>query len=335
MLSNPGNIVANGTGNWDAGTVIDELGFIGSSQNGYNLYDDCLGAELWHPQHVVRLANKDGRAYFMVSQSDEGGGFITLLQTNPNQLDVATDKVIPPGDIRGSVGNYIWVDGYPSNDSNPIGAWNHPGKMEVLGGVLVVAAQNWSPPFFCGSGGEGRSVDTLLFYDVTDPEHPQYWGSIDEDELGVSEISTVSIVRTPLDQFVLNAGGDGRFSTWTAPEVSPDINNWTRIPTNTNYTFTGQHGMNFNSFQNGVEQIIYFDSDGEADRIIFSEYSSDASAIPPLAFQSQISHSVTLIGADRHWDSDSLYVSQFGEPIIYSMESDSGMNGILFQLHIK
>jgi hypothetical protein len=334
ILTHPINPVANTIGDWDrsSDTRLDQLGFT-AADTGYNIYEECSGFELWHPQHVVRLANKDGRAYFMVAQSDEGGGFITLLQTNPGHLDPRTDLVTASESPRGHVGRYIWSDGYPDNGSNPIGQWNHPGKMDVVGGVLVVAAQNWSSNFVCGDDGLGSSPDAVLFYDVSDPEHPQYWGLIDEDDLGVNEISTVSLVRTPGGEYLLNAGGDGRFSTWVAREVRPDINNWSRIPTATGYTFTGQHGMNFNVSQDGIEQIMYFDSSGEDDSVSIRADTANSNAIPPLTTTQSWSFDVDLVGADRHWDSDSLYVTQFGMPVIYSMESDFGSDGLLFQLH--
>ena len=81
----------------------------------------------------------------------------------------------------------------------------------------------------------------------------------------------------------------------------------------------------------GVERIMYFDSSGAGDRITFREYQLDQNL--SLAPISSAQHSVRLIGADRHWDSDSLYVTTGGMPVIYSMESASGHNGVLFQAY--
>jgi hypothetical protein len=351
-LTRPANPIANDLGIWESvggwapNVRTDQLGFTSTdASKGYNYYDTCGGTiELWHPQHVVRLPNKDGRGYFMVAQSDSGGGFITLMQTNPGQLDPQTDLVKPPAAARSEVGKYIWASAFPSNGSNPIGSWNHPGKMEVIGGLLVVAAQNWTASLACKSG-TGSSIDALLFYDVSDPEFPKYIGMINEDELGVNEISTLAIVKTSSGQYLLNAGGDGRFSTWIADEVKPTIETWTKLEMPSSFTFSGQHGMNFNSYQKmtvvsrksppaGTERIMYFDSSGKDDTISFVEFVYN-STTRLIETKGSLSYPVELIGADRHWDSDSLYVTNNGQPIIYSMESEHGQHGVLFQVHSR
>ena len=332
---------------------MDALPFASQGANtatGWNIYKDCYGKENWHPQHVVRLANKNGLAYFMVAQSDKGGGFITLLQTHPNQLDSSTDLIKTPPS-GGNTGAYIWADGYPSNGANPIGSWNHPGKMEVIGGLLVVAAQNWSTTCPTGSG-LGSSIDALLFYDVRDPENPKYLGKINEDELGVNEISTVGIVKTPNNTYILTAGGDGRYSTWRAQEITTDIKKWTRIPTPIAESFSGQHGMNFNSYQRttrignlspraGEERVMFFDADGKYDNFMIQEYVYDAATgFLKLTGTKQFpigAHNLGngLIGADRDWDADSLCVTRYGKPVIYTIESAGGVHGRVFQLHNK
>ena len=71
-------------------------------------------------------------------------------------------------------------------------------------------------------------------------------GAITAQELGVKEISTVALVRTPSDGYLLYAGGDGTYATLAASMVSPDFKDWDRVKSS---WFSGQHGMNFNSYQ--------------------------------------------------------------------------------------
>ena len=74
-LTRPVNPIANDLGLWESvgdwapNVRTDQLGFTSTSK-GYNYYDTCGGTiELWHPQHVVRLPNKNDRGYFMVAQA--------------------------------------------------------------------------------------------------------------------------------------------------------------------------------------------------------------------------------------------------------------------------
>ncbi len=341
-LTKPKNRVATDSGAWGATSRVERFSMLNQSQLGLwgNFYDDCAGKELYHPQHVVRLANKNGRAYFMVSQSRAHNGWITLLETAPGALNPATDLIVSRGS-NAPAGKYIWQDLYRRKGQipNPVGNWNHPGKMAVVDGVLIVAAQNWDATFICTSAARGATIDKVLFYDVRDPQHPRYWGAMDAKELGVKEISTVGLMKTPNNDYLLTAGGDGTYATYTAREISPNITDWTRGAG----TFSGQHGMEFNSYQKttrisgsalpkGVERLMYFDSSGENDAVTFSEYDYNPATRRLKAIGSK-SYSVNLPGANRHWDADSLYVSQFGAPIIYSMESTPGQNGILLQVH--
>lgn len=337
-LQTPRSPVASDAGVWTQGARVEPLVFANQPGLLGNFYDDCAGVELFHPQHVVRLANKNGRAYFMVAQSRAHNGWISLLETDLGALDPATDQIIARG--NGPVGRYVWQDFYSGERNgmiNPVGNWNHPGKMDVLGGVLIVAAQNWAEhaPCFYGAG---SSADKILFYDVRDPQNPRYWGEMTKQELGVKEISTVGLVRTPSGDYLLTAGGDGTYSSWAARLVSPNLRDWTRNPSG---VFSGQHGMNFNSYQRatagtspaGVERIMYFDSEGRA-LLGFTEFAYDAST-RTLSRTGKKSYPYALPGANRDWDSDSIYVSPNGTTIIYSMQSASHEHGVLFQLRQK
>ncbi|WP_291992131.1 hypothetical protein [Candidatus Accumulibacter sp. ACC003] len=345
QLTQPKNPIANDSGAWGPTARVESFPFLNQPQLGLwgNFYDDCVGIELFHPQHVIRLPNKDGRAYFVVAQSRAHNGWISVLETDPGVVDPATDLIVSQ-DPNKPIGKYIWQDLYRWKDQvpNPVGNWNHPGKMDQIGGVLVVAAQNWgeSAPCFYG---KGESVDKVLFYDIRDPRQPRYWGAIEAAALGVGEISTVGLVRTPNNDYLLSVGGNGTYTTWTAREISPDITKWTRIQPN-NSSFSGQHGMNFNSYQKstvisdksapaGVERVMYFDSAAKDQAVGFSEFSYDPSSrmLAPVGGKS---FQVSLIGALRVWDSDSVYISTRGMPIIYTMNSDKGENGRLYQVHM-
>ena len=341
----PENPIANDLGFWDTvGDSVpyvrtDQLGFTSTVSKGYNHFEKCFGENLFHVQHVVRLPNKDNRGYFMVSQSGRDNGFITVLQTNPDQLDSQTDLVRPPASPRGEVGKYIWATSYPSNGNNPIGSWNHPGKMEVIGGLLVVTAQNWSEAAPCDYG-MGSSPDALLFYDVSDPEFPEYIGMIDEDDLGVNEISNVTIFKLSSGQYILNAGGDGRFTTWIADEVKPTIETWSRLEMAVN--LGGQYGMGFKSYQNttvvsdnsppaGTERYMFYNASDQV--ISFTEWVY-ISELGRMESTGSSSYHLTLPGSmDDGWASTSLYVTKEGEPIIYAMEFAYGQHGVLYQIH--
>ncbi|MEO8135367.1 MAG: hypothetical protein ABI831_15450 [Betaproteobacteria bacterium] len=89
-----------------------------------NRYATCFGANkdnTWHVQHVVRLPNQNGRAYFMVAQSWLKGGWLSLLETGPDGYDPDTELLkIQPG------GKYIWQDVFQAG--NPAGPGTTPER---------------------------------------------------------------------------------------------------------------------------------------------------------------------------------------------------------------
>ena len=245
-LTRPRNFPAYDVGLWDtsSNTISKELSINILSGSGLfgNYWDDCAGAEFFHPQHVVRLHDQGGRAYFVISDSKPHGGYISLVRSFEN-LD-SNDLLAPASGLAAA--DYIWQDWY--NSSNPIGNWNHPGKMELIGDVLVVAAQNWDSSM-CSGSHMGTSDDALLFYDMRDPENPKYWGKITSVELGVKkhQQGAVGIVRIPnTGYYYLYAGGDGVYPVYIADRVSPNLADWTKI---SGPSLAGQHGMNFYSLQ--------------------------------------------------------------------------------------
>ena len=293
-LTRPRNPVAYDSGYWDrvdrpTTSVVNILEFANQPNLGLwgSYYSSCSGWEVFHTQHVKRLANKNGRAYFMVAQSRAHNGWIYLMETNPGVLDPVTD-LLRPSINGGPVGKIIWQDLYTgefNGNVNPVGNWNHPAKMAVQDGVLVVVAQNWSewkPVVLCTGSStnpyqRGTSEDALLFYDVRDPARPRYWGKMTATDLRLPvkaycngdplsagharQISVVSLIRSPItNEWILNAGihldkcgekGD-YYTTWKTTSVSPNISQWTKIggyEDNSSMYTSGEHGDDFNSYQ--------------------------------------------------------------------------------------
>lgn len=295
-LTHPENPVARNFGKWDGepnegGTTLNEnLSF---RKNGYlgMFYDECTGYAFMHPQHVVRLPNKNGRAYFAVTTSDNlgisqfktPGGRLTIYKTD-EAPDPITDLIPPSTRPDGTHGEIIFERMYNQSHVGglPTGAWNHPCKMEMIGNLLLVCVQQFNSSsdewykVVCGDYGEGSDPERLLFYDVRDPEAPKYWGSMDQGDLGnASEISDVGLVKIG-DRWIMSMRG----LWWHTQTVSPDISQW---ELGGGGDFSGQHGQNFNSFElydppssapagtisPGIERVMWGDGgDDEEDDLV-------------------------------------------------------------------
>ncbi|MEN8692976.1 MAG: beta/gamma crystallin-related protein, partial [Desulfobacterales bacterium] len=299
-LLRPRNSVAVDSGNWGDEVIIDgNSAKIGPSRgivtamdirlNGFSgtFYTTCAGLAFYHLQHLVRLPNKDGRAYFAVTMSnsssdlDASDGFMLVFRLDEDAYDAKTDLVI---DSPGTDGEYIWSQHF--NGSSPIGDWNHPGKMDVLGGVLVVAAEQWGSNW-C-DGVQGSDLDAVLFYDVRDPENPKYWGKLTADDLGIAlqDIQTFGawvtdeigldatrrvINSVALDhingEVLLSVGGNGKRKLFRAIEyVLPYRGAWSEIGDGN--ALSNSHGITFKSYEEnatdpdaspGTERIMFFD----------------------------------------------------------------------------
>ncbi len=356
-LTLPRSPIAYDTGSWGhvSGSTakVETLKFANQPGMWGCNYQSCSGLEFFHVQHTKRLPNKNGRAYIMVSQSRGHNGWIFLMETNPGVLDPVTDLIRPSTD-GAAIGRIIWQEvftGSFNGTMNPIGNWNHPGKMSLQGGMLLINMQNWS---------EGKSVvhctnstsnnyqrgtdeDAVLFYDVRDPEHPKYWGKMTATDLNLPistynngtdgngyggyarEFSAVSLMRSPTtDEWKLYAYGNGYDVTWKTSFISPNIEDWTL----SSGGFGGQHGDEFNSYQwdssrqvttppNGVERQMTFEvgntalGNGENEGFTFSGGE----------------HHMGLPYADRDWDSESLYITPQGVPVVYTMKTTAAPDG--------
>jgi len=342
-LVRPQNPIAADAGQWGGATTrFEELVFIPGAGMWGNYYEDCGGKELYHVQHVVRLPNKDGRAYFAVTQSRAHNGWLSVMRTYPDRIDPVTDRVIP-SDSGSPIGEYVWQDVYGGpalGQFNPIGNWNHPCKMELIGNVLVVVQQNWEATLFCPSAEMGVSEDAFLFYDVRDPENPVYWGMIPAYELGMGNdpnrdiLDGMGILRDPQSgKYILRAQGTNGNVSWTSDTISPDIGDWRKLESLVG--MTGQHGMLFNSFQINTEpgripreRVMWYQR-GERGHEFFNLVNSQVSLERS---SNSVVYAGGLPGADRDWDASSLYVTRRGVPIIYGMRSTFGESGRLYQV---
>ena len=303
-LTQPRNYVAYDSGSWaridsQTTTKIEHLRF---SQNGFwpTWYESCFGFPLFHPQHMKRLPNKDGKAYFMISGSRSHNGYLSLIETYPGLLDPVTDLVRPSSN-GDAVGKVIWQDVYTgvfNKTYNPIGNWNHPAKIAVMGGVMLVVAQNWSEGKLIdgctGSTGNpcqrGTSEDAILFYDVRDSSHPVYWGIMTAEELRLPlrerengdrksfDARLISVVRflyhphRGIWEMTVGGGGEWKtdYTTWETDTVSPNIEDWTLVAGagtgNTPRVRTSEaseHGDDFDSYQWDEDRAISVPENGK------------------------------------------------------------------------
>ena len=297
-LTQPRNRVADDSGDWGRRNEIVTPMAIRLNGFGGVFYTTCgtpglFEKAFFHVQHMVRLPNKDGRAYFMVAMSnssadlDRADGFLAVFRMDQDAYDPATDLV---KDTPGTDGEYVWS--LPFNDASAIGDWNHPGKMDVLGDVLVVAGEQWESAF-CDSR-PGTDLDAVLFFDVRDPASPKFWGKLTANDLGTKlipveslgvpkslpgiganpaaktrrVINTVGLVSLN-DQVLLIAGEQGNTPKIFRAKngtVSPHRQNWEEVGLGASTVLS--HGMNFNSYEQnaadssaGAERLMFFDGD--------------------------------------------------------------------------
>ncbi len=92
----------------------------------------------WHTQSIVPLPSKNGRAYFALTDSFRRGGSFYIVRTDADAYDSVNDGV---NDTPGTDGEVVYMDAFDGN--SPIGDWNHPGDIRVMGDLLLIAAQQW------------------------------------------------------------------------------------------------------------------------------------------------------------------------------------------------
>ena len=149
---------------------------------------DAMGFELYgpdpsqcdHMQSIVRVDAADGTPYFLVSRStqDEGtnplceGGsthsniYIVKMgsrdktgeRLRSNRLARYKETTDTPPDPADKVVGTILFDG-----SSEWPHYDHPGAMQLVGNVMALALE---------AGQSGQPATKILFFDVSDPEHP-------------------------------------------------------------------------------------------------------------------------------------------------------------------
>jgi hypothetical protein len=332
--------IATTTGNWTNPTTK----LFNFTTDGFwpNFYQNCYGYEVYHNQHVVRLPNDAaGNAYFMVAQSREHNGYITLLKVNASNVDGATDVI--KGDDGSTAGVAIWQEVYTGKKNgtiDPVGNWNHPGKMAFMDGILAVTAQNWDmediKKFGCGKwySAIGTSEDKVLFYDVRNITAPRYLGAMTAGQLGVPnhEVATVEFAFDEISKkYLLVTGGAGVDPVLAADSFNPSIAHWTPVPGAPG--FSGQHGLAFDQQVNGARQLVYFDASRSDGAFKFTPFSYSAAA-PYLSGHPEQRVPMNLPGANRDWDASSIYISpRTQKPIVYTVKSlDGTSNYQLYQV---
>lgn len=268
------NPVTRSLGNWDATRQYAELTWRTTGQNidGQPIslpvggYISCFGHRYWHTQSMVQLPSKGGHAYFARTDSSRRLGSFYVMKADADAYDPVNDYV---KDTAGTDGAVVYLDQYWSG--SPIGDWNHPGDMSVVGNLLIIAGQQWhsSKWLICKEFDdlrhndyyEGQDADAVLFYDVSDPERPKYLGKITEGELGFGgqdAIDAVGLSKTANGIWSFMVGGhvsgenDGITKYFRAQKPWPNLTLWQPYTNSTGQIVT------LNSYENqpGVERLL-------------------------------------------------------------------------------
>ncbi len=354
-LTHPVNPVAKNFGVWNGNvsTVVDTLEFRKNGFKGFD-YHECAGTKQFHAQHVARLPNKNGLAYFVVTGSGAWVSNWPLVPSEPDgtmsvyradSLDLTTDRV---RNLPGTDGEIVWERRF--DQDNPVGSWNHPCMMQCIGNLLVVCMQNWSSLFACRDGWSSNP-DALLFYDVRDPENPVYWGRMTAEELGVSEVSEVGLFKAG-EEWILNVYS----RWWRTKTVSPDLGSWTFGGGNANEPgWGGSHGNFFRSLEQydpassappgttlpGTERVMWFDGKVKSNVIEWFEFSSvhftpgppyfiPGTDEPELGPVQDRAAPDLFDNGNNDYDACGIYVTG-GVPIIYSALQDYG-GDVIYQI---
>ncbi len=267
------NPIANRLGTWDSTRQAEDLTW---RTNGavVGRYTECgvsgiYKKRVWHTQSMVQLPSKNGRAYFARTDSFRRQGAFYVMRTDLDAYDPATDYAV---NTAGTDGEVVYVDYF--NGNSRIGDWNHPGDMSVVGNILIIAGQQWYSDYWeiCGEFNEsegspltttdyerflGQDADAVLFYDVSNPERPQYLGKIRESEFGYGgrdAIDGVALSKTSNGLWDLMVGG--KQGTKHFRTVSPSAKPWPTLAVWQQYTNSLDQYVTINSYENGLERLL-------------------------------------------------------------------------------
>ncbi len=183
-----------------------------------------------HYQGIVRVAAADGTPYFIVTRSgvvphegvchtgeDDPGNLLVVRmgsrdnngeRLRSNRLERNTDisDTAPPAEDT-TVNFFTYdgtVEGFPD--------YGHPGGMQVVDDVLVVALES---PY------DGGPDALFVFYDISDPEHPEFLSAFDPEEEGVKS-GSAGITPLANGHYLLVVTGEHNETVWFYESLSPD-----------------------------------------------------------------------------------------------------------------
>lgn len=184
-----------------------------------------------HFQGIVRVAAADGTPYFIVTRSgvvpDEGichfgeddpGNLLVVrlgsrdndgerLRSNRLKRDTDISDTAPPAEDT-TVNFFTYdgtVEGFPS--------YGHPGGMQVVNDVLVVALES---PY------DGDPDALFVFYDISDPENPEFLSAFDPIEEGVKS-GSAGITPLANGHYLLVVTGGHNETVWFYESLSSDL----------------------------------------------------------------------------------------------------------------
>jgi len=202
-----------------------------------------------HYQAISRVNGADGTPFFLVTRSgvtpdiphapDElscddspgerrDGNLIVFrmasrpkdgerMRSNRLRKGVHADATEPPDEDKASI-FYTVVDGglvfQNGPDPHPARAYQHPGGQSLVGHMLAIAVESPRPadPIFDPDYEAAEHKTLVMFFDVSDPEHPVFKSQFTtEVEMG-GKTGAVGVTPMPDDHYLLvAAGGDGDF----------------------------------------------------------------------------------------------------------------------------
>ena len=188
--------------------------------------DDCFQYPIAHVQAIAALPDRgNGKTYWAITASMHKFGWLAIIEA---------DGLMP----ESTTGRVIWAERFDAN--NQAGQYNHPGDVEIVNNTLVVALQNWkgSPDFGCPLhfpdnrlDSQGRTVvslDAVGFYDLSNPQSPEFMGKLDANQLlgKAREISSLSLFMAGPGQIVMRVHEHYFLSEQGAV---PNKSIWTRL----------------------------------------------------------------------------------------------------------
>jgi hypothetical protein len=195
-----------------------------------------------HYQAIVRVNGPDGTPFFLVTRSGvlpdipgfdglecddsdgerSDGNLIVFrmgsrgkdgerMRSNRLRKGIHPDATEPPDEDRATI-FYTVVDGglvfQNGPDPHPPFAYQHPGGLALVGNIMAMAAESpRGPDLFNPDYVPAPHRTLVMFFDVSDPEHPVFKSQMTtENEMG-GETGTIAVTPLPDDHYLLVATG--------------------------------------------------------------------------------------------------------------------------------